>query len=131
MKLKQIKFPLRKWNKDSFGNIDNCINRFAIVIDILDKKGEEGSLTEVDIAKKVALQGQLEKWFDMKDIYWKQLSGERYVKKHDKNTKYLYALASCRKRRNAILKLKVGSRIVQESRSIKKVVIKFYNNLYK
>ena len=40
-------------------------------------------------------------------------------------------MAACRKRRNLILKFKVGPRIVKDPRSIKKIARNFYKELYK
>ena len=66
-----LKAPLRNWNKGTFGNFETTIKIFEMELEVLDKECEDSDLNETEIARKLALQSQLEKWYVRKDMYWR------------------------------------------------------------
>ena len=60
-KLKMLKALLRDWNKGTSGNFETAIKKFEMELEVLDRKCEDSDFDEVEIARKVALQSQLEK----------------------------------------------------------------------
>ena len=59
-KLRSLKEPLKKWNRDVFGNNDFNIERLEEEIAIVNDRFENGSMDEVDNASYRALKSQLE-----------------------------------------------------------------------
>ena len=55
-KLKQLKSPLKKWNKEAFGNIDNAINKFENDLLLIEKKIKENKGDDTDLARIQALK---------------------------------------------------------------------------
>ena len=129
-KLKNLKIPLKKWNKESFGNIDFNIEKFEREIAQVSMRLEEGSSEEVDLARFNALKSQVQIWYDRKNNYWRQLSREKVIKGMDNNLKYFHAVASVRNRRKAMLQIKKGRRIIKSPRMIKLEVRNFFKKLY-
>ena len=93
-KLKMLKVPIRRWNKQSFANIDFNIEKLEIAVAELETKIEIDGAYEVDLAHLNALRSVALKWYERKDLYWKQMSRERYVRDMDRNTKFFHGVAS-------------------------------------
>ena len=70
-------------------------------------------------------------WYKRKELYWKQLSYDKLIQLNDCNTKYFHAVVVGRKKRKEINQLKIGNRLVQNPRRIKKEIVDFYQRLYK
>lgn len=51
-KLKSLKEPLRAWNKDVFGDIENNVNKLQKELLALDNKAANDGLDTVDVARQ-------------------------------------------------------------------------------
>ena len=69
-KLNKMKEPLRKWNKERFGNIDSNIQKLEDELARVSSKIEDDSVDEVVLAIYNALRSLLEKWHARKCYYW-------------------------------------------------------------
>lgn len=58
-KLKRLKIPLKKWNKEVFGDIDRKVEQLEAEIKKLGLMNEEQGLNEVNLARLKALTAQL------------------------------------------------------------------------
>ena len=74
----------------------------------LESKIEAVGAEEVDLAWSKALRSMLQKWYDRKDSYWRQLSRERYIKGVDRNTKFFHGVPTIRSRRKLMLEIRRG-----------------------
>ena len=90
---------------------------------------EETGGDEVTLARFAALKCLLQKWYDRKACYWKQLSRDRDVKELDGNTKYFHTVASIKRRRKLMVEIKVGRRSFRNPRCINQIR-SFYKKLY-
>ena len=63
-KLKKIQTPIRRWNNESFGNMDYMIRKMEEEIKRLDDIGMSKDLDEVDLARRRVLIAQMEKWLN-------------------------------------------------------------------
>ena len=68
-KLNRLKLPIRKWNKEKFGNFEFNIQRLEGELDVVVGRLDEGSSNEVDVARYNALKSQLEVWYERKQCY--------------------------------------------------------------
>ena len=129
-KMKKLKGPLRKWNKDVFGNIDSNINKFEKELKVVERRTDTMAGDETDHARRQAIKSQLKKWYQRKELYWRQLSRDNHTKLSDRNTRYFHSIAVGRRRRKQILQLRVNSRLIKNPRVIKNEIVKFYRSLY-
>jgi len=129
-KLKALKGPLKKWNKEGFEHIDLRIKSYQEEISKLDLKAQTQALQESDWLRRDALQIQLELWLNRKERFWKQVSRCKLLKEGDRNTKYFHVLASARRQRKFITKLLVEGNEVSEAPAIKKIIIAHFKQLY-
>ena len=129
-KLKQIKKPLRVWNKDVFGHIDLKISRFQEAIRELDKEAQSRSLIESEWCRLDALRTQLWFWMLRKERYWRQLSRCKLIKEGDRNTKYFHLKATMRRQRNSIDKLIIDGAVITDHIRIKNHIVSYFKKLY-
>ena len=130
-KLKALHQPIRKWNKDCFGNIDSNINKLEEEQVRTHRKIEAGDNDECDFARLAALETQLNKWLDRKASYWQQLSREKWIKSGDRNTKYYHVVALGKRRFKRINQIKSGNRTHKKPRTINIEILSFYKKLYR
>ena len=107
-KFRRLKAPSRKWNRKVFGDIEFNSRRLEEELAPICKHMNVGSLDEVDIARFRALKNHLDHWYERKCCNWKQMSIEREIKDVDRNSKFFYAIATNRKRKKLMLKIRKG-----------------------
>lgn len=105
-RLKHIKFRLKYWNKNEFGNIFEAkkvverklreINQVLIAYGFI-----EESKKKVD-----SLQQDLEDLYKHEEIFWKQKSRVEWLKEGERNTRFFHKSTMDHSSHNKILKLK-------------------------
>lgn len=86
----------------------------------VDMAAENGLWDETKEARRKALWSLLEKWYNRRDMYWKQLSRSKYAKDMDRSSRFFHAIANSKSRRKAIQKLRINGEDVYCPRRIKK-----------
>ena len=109
-KFKRLQVPIRRWNKQIFGNIDFNIDKLEKAVVDLESKIETNGQDKVHLAQLKALRSVVLKWYERKYSYWKQMLKERYIKDMDRNTKFFHGVASVKKRRKLMLEIRRGRR---------------------
>ena len=92
-----MKEPLKKWNRETFGNIDTTIDKLEKEVEKVDVKLDAESSNEVLLARRRALASQLDIWYNRKGEFWKQFSREKYVNEVDRNSKYFHTMATIKR----------------------------------
>nr|XP_029145202.1 uncharacterized protein LOC114924525 [Arachis hypogaea] len=121
--------PIRRWQKENFGDLDKKILKFEEEIKKIDDMVGEGAYDGTLEARRKALVSCCEKWYVRKELHWKQMSRSRHTKDIDKNTRYFHNLASARRRNNRIDALLINGRMVRNQARIKIAIRDFYKNL--
>jgi len=130
-KLREMKKPLRKWNREVFGNIDTKISAYQKELEKMDMKAQSEELMEIEWSRREAIQSQLRLWMLRKERYWKQLSRCKILKEGDKNTRYFHLMASMRKRKKLLSTITVRGRRETEPGQIRRVIVDYFKELYK
>ena len=111
-KFKVMKGPNKRWNKVEFGSIDEKKNTLESKLALIDRAIEDGIVDEAYEARRKALLSFLERWYDIKDCYWKQMSRSKLANHMDRNTRYFHAIAGAKHRRKVILSLSINEDVV-------------------
>ena len=107
-KLKWLKTPIREWNKKVFGKIEDKIQKLEQEIQMIDDKAERTELNEIDLARNKALQRSLYSWRMHKAQLLRQYSRSRELTEKDCNSKFFHAIASYRRSKKTITRIKIG-----------------------
>jgi len=129
-KLKRMKAPLKKWNREVFGHIDQRIQAFQKELEKLDLLAQVRELQEMEWHRRAAVQSQLWLWLTRKERYWKQLSRCKLLKEGDKNTKFLHTMATIRRRKQMIATIKSEDTVFTEPAQIRKAIVQHFKQLY-
>jgi hypothetical protein len=129
-KLKALKEDLKKWNRETFGDIQyrkTCRMRDILDLDV--KEGREGLSVEDQNLREV-LKGEVIKLAHMAETSWRQKSRALWLKEGDNNTSFFHHLANSNRRRNYLGRLEVDGCVFEDKEDIKTQVEQFYHSLY-
>ncbi|XP_020968575.1 uncharacterized protein LOC107621492 isoform X2 [Arachis ipaensis] len=130
-KLDLLKRPLRVWNKEKFGSINCQIEKIESEIQSVDKCFAEGIQDECLLARNKALKILLEKWYERKDDYWRQMSRSRYATPLDRNTKYFHAVTKVKRRGKVMNSVCIDGEYIREPCTVKREIRRYFENLYR
>lgn len=116
---------LSKWGKSKFGNIKTRIKRIKEKL----KQIQCNPHHEANVEAK--LRGELDKFLEMEEVYWKQRSKTDWLKNDDRNIKYFHRKASQRRKWNSIDCIQNQDEEWLETKDqIKAYVVAFFKGLY-
>jgi len=129
-KLKAMKKPLRKWNKEVFGIIDIKLKTLQEELSKLDRKEQFQQPQEADVHRRRAIQSQLWLWMARRERYWKQMSRSKVLKEGDRNTKYFHLMATMRRKRKMIDAIVVDGIEYVDPRKVRKAIVDYFKGQY-
>jgi len=129
-KLKAMKKPLRKWNREVFGHIDNKLLGLQTAIAQLEAKQQLQPLQETDVQRSKALQSQLWLWLARKERFWKQMSRCKILKEGDRNTRYFHLIASIRRKKKMIEKIVVNGVEHTDITAVRQAIVGHFKEQY-
>lgn len=106
-KLQLLKKPIRLWNKNSFGDIDNNLKLVEEKLHKLDKIGDIRELCEYKLKQISSLKAKSSKWRLRKCQLLKQYSRCRNLTQKDHNSKYFHIISSINKKRILIASIQI------------------------
>ena len=129
-KLKALNEYLKRWNKDTFGDVHyrkNCRVRDNLDLDV--KEGREDLYFDEQNLREV-LKTEVIQLAHMEETSWRQKSRALWLKEGDNNKRFFHHLANSNRRRNYLGNLEVDGFIFEDKEDIKFQVEKFYHFLY-
>ncbi|XP_026399356.1 uncharacterized protein LOC113295223 [Papaver somniferum] len=96
--LKQVRYALRDWNYNIFGNVQSNLNDIRGQIESLHSQGI------VDTSNNLLsdLLKQLNYWQNIEEDFWKQRAKDDLIKFDDRNTRYFHTKANFRRKKTHI-----------------------------
>ncbi len=129
-KLKALKFDLRRWNREVFGNINHRKDVLLESIQALDAIEESRSLSPEENAAKFQSISDFEDVLLLDEITWGQKSRATWLWEGDKNTRFFHRVANSNHRFNTIGRLMVNGVITTDQDEIGEGLVSFYSRLF-
>ncbi|KAF5200450.1 hypothetical protein FRX31_009963, partial [Thalictrum thalictroides] len=130
-KLKSLKKNLKQWNKAIFGNIEAIVREAEADLLVWQAAAEQNSVSDSVYDTFIQKQLALENALKIKDDYWKQKSGSKWIHLSERNTAYYQALCKVHSSQNLITSLITDDGIVLDSQQgIKSYIVKYFENKF-
>ena len=129
-KLKALKLDLRRWNAETFDDVNLPKNHLLVSIQNLDEMEEVRHLLSGEKLTKDQLTNELEKVLLMDEISWRQKSRATWLWEGDKNTRFFHRVANSNCRFNTIGHLSVNGAVTTDQEEIGEGLVNFYSHLF-
>ncbi|GKV16331.1 hypothetical protein SLEP1_g26989 [Rubroshorea leprosula] len=130
-KLKMLKNELKAWNKLVFGSIEKKLEDVKAEIRSLDEKGEDNSLTEVEIERRRICFHNFMEWSKARDKMLFQKSREKWLKEGDANTKYFHGCIIKRRKQCGIEGIMKDGEWFEEPEEVKQTIHDYFRGKFK
>jgi hypothetical protein len=129
-KLKALKWEIKRWNLEEFGDIREKNKAWCEELKALDRTEEVRHLTEAEKDRRRQVSRELEASLLQEEISWRQKSRIRWLKEGDKCTKFFHQMANANRRNNSIESLVVNGTPTSDSTIISNHIVNFYDSLF-
>ncbi|XP_019157468.1 PREDICTED: uncharacterized protein LOC109154044 [Ipomoea nil] len=116
---------LGTWGGEHFQRFGN---RIRFLRNRLDRLKEDRTSAAVDEFRTV--EGELEILIRQEEIFWKQRSKQLWLQHGDMNTKYFHRVASGRRRRNLLLRMKDQSGTWREGTAMHSEILRYFDYIF-
>ncbi|CAM8944513.1 unnamed protein product [Rhodiola kirilowii] len=126
-KLRDCRVKLARWNKQVFGRADERVSMLKAELECVKNQFRTPKVIE----KEARVSKELEEWLAREELFWRQRARVEWLKEGDANTKFFHERASCRDRRNTILRIKEGDRWIIGEEEICRKAMQFYADVFR
>ena len=91
---------------------------------------ESCSLTMEQVTRKTVVLAEIFKINEEEEIYWQQRSHDKLLHEGDNNTGYFHRMANGRRRKNLIISMEDGNKIIEGDDNLLHHATTYYKNLF-
>ena len=129
-KFKLMKAPLRTWRRQNFDHMENRISNLEKEVHDLERKGESGTLDNLETARLKAADTMLHSWLIRRERIWRQRARSYGFNMKDRNTKFFHASTMLRKKKQQITKIKINGSFFEGTQVLKDKVREYFVNRF-
>jgi hypothetical protein len=129
-KLRALKWEIKKWNLEEFGDVGARNKANCEELKLLDKTEEGRQVTEEEKERRRRISREVEASILQEEIFWRQKSRIRWLKEEDKCTKFFHLVANANLRNNSIDSLIVNGSPTSDPAIISDHIVSFYDSLF-
>ncbi|XP_042962309.1 uncharacterized protein LOC122296569 [Carya illinoinensis] len=118
---------LKRWNSNSFGNVQKKLVMAKRQMTLLYEKDPLGTDKEAHYEAREKVQ----KWMERDELMWKQRSKVLRLKEGDSNLKYFHMKASQRRRKNRLVRIKDGNGSWHTGDQRDRVIVSYFEDLFR
>jgi hypothetical protein len=126
-KLRALKWDIKTWNKNVFGNIGDLVRERVEELKSLELAAEGGGLSEEDKERK---RLHLERSLLQEEICWRQKSRIKWLKEGDKCTKVFHLMANSNRRFNNINSLRINVSLSSNPAAIREHAASYFESMF-
>ncbi|KAJ1266325.1 hypothetical protein BS78_08G142200 [Paspalum vaginatum] len=123
---KCVRGDLHDWDRNVLGELEKRISKVKKELE----RCRRQVISSESVSQEHLLRYKLERLQEQLNIYWKQRSHTAWLTKGNRNTRLFHAMASERRRRNMIKKLRKEDGGVVEGTNLKEFIADHYKNLF-
>ncbi|XP_042939609.1 uncharacterized protein LOC122274659 [Carya illinoinensis] len=125
--IKDSRVNLKRWNSNSFGNVQKQLSMAKQRMTWLYENDPLGTDKEAhDEARE-----EVQKWLERDELMWKQRSKVLWLKEGDSNSKYFHMKASQRRRKNRLVRIKDGHGSWHTGDQRDRVIVSYFEDLFR
>jgi hypothetical protein len=126
-KLRALKWDIKTWNKNVFGNIGDLVRERVEELKSLELAAEGGGLSEEDKERK---RLHLERSLLQEEICWRQKFRIKWLKEGDKCTKVFHLMANSNRRFNNINSLRINVSLSSNPAAIREHAASYFESMF-
>ncbi|XP_057779814.1 uncharacterized protein LOC130998415 [Salvia miltiorrhiza] len=107
LKLKRLRYDIKVWNKDVFGNVDNSIGLFQNHLAVTQNQISETGYTDELFDEEIRLQAELNVALSRKNNLLQQKSRASWLQDGDRNTTFFHRMIKFKRRNTLITRLNI------------------------
>ena len=129
-KLQALKYDLKKWNKETIGNVSVRKDAAWAELNLWDSLERLGSLSEEEKSNQQIARDEFSHCAILEEISWRQKSRALWLKEGDNNTKFFHRMANARRRGNFISSLTVRGVRLEKEEELKEGIGSYFKSLF-
>ncbi|RVX04974.1 hypothetical protein CK203_019305 [Vitis vinifera] len=129
-KLQALKYDLKKWNKETIGNVSVRKDAAWAELNHWDSLERLGSLSEEEKSNQQIARDEFSHCAILEEISWRQKSRALWLKEGDNNTKFFHRMANARRRGNFISSLTVRGVRLEKEEELKEGIGSYFKSLF-
>lgn len=130
VKLRTLRWTLKKWNIEEFGNVSHSVKLAENELHNLDLMAESRELSEIEAGRRCELRKLVWSLYKKQEWIWLQKSRLDWSMKGDKNTRFFHIVASSRQNRNLLNSISVGDEVVEDPQEVKQKVLAHFKEVF-
>lgn len=120
-KIKRLHHELRAWHKLNFGKMEEQLVHCKNAISFFDKIEERRLLDERERSLRTKIREKAFELANIIELRWQQRARCKWLSQGDRNTAYFHAYASARSRKNLVLSIEEGGRVITDEDRIQRL----------
>ncbi|XP_057790774.1 uncharacterized protein LOC131007877 [Salvia miltiorrhiza] len=130
LKLKRLRYDIKVWNKDVFGNVDNSIGLFQNHLAVTQNQISETGYTDELFDEEIRLQAELNVALSRKNNLLQQKSRASWLQDGDRNTTFFHRMIKFKRRNTLITRLNIDGVDVYDPSIIEQHIIGHFSALF-